>query len=69
MTDKDITAEIQTETIDSDNVQVVTIETTQITITETTGDIHHKEIKIKEITLQNDEMKETNITIIITKIE
>ena len=69
MTDKDITAEIQTETIDSDNVQVVTIETTQITITETTGDIHHKENKIKEITLQNDEMKETNITIIITKIE
>ena len=69
MTDKDITAEIQTETIDSDNVQVVTIETTQITITEKTGDIHHKENKIKEITLQNDEMKETNITIIITKIE
>ena len=69
MTDKDITAQIQTETIDSDNVQVVTIETTQITITETTGDIHHKENKIKEITLQNDEMKETNITIIITKIE
>ena len=69
MTDKDITAEIQTETIDSDNVQVVTIETTQITITETTGDIHHKENKIKEITLQNDEMKETNIIIIITKTE
>ena len=69
MTDKDITAEIQTETIDSDNVQVVTIDTTQITITETTGDIHHKENKIKENTLQNDEMKETNITLIITKIE
>ena len=69
MTDKDITAEIQTETIDSDNVQVVTIETTQIKITETTGDNHHKENKIKEMTLQNDEMKETNIKIIITKIE
>ena len=69
MTYKDITAEIQTETIDSDKVQVVTIETTQITITETTGDIHHKENKIKEITLQNDEMNETNITIIIPKIE
>ena len=69
MTDKDITSEIQTETIDSDNVEVVTIETTQITKTETTGDIHHKENKIKKITLQNDEMKETNITIIITKIE
>ena len=55
--------------IDSDNVQVVTIETTQITITETTGDIHHKENKIKEITLQNDELKETNITIVITKTE
>ena len=71
MTDKDITAEIQTETIDSDNVQVVTIETTQITITETTGAFHHKENKTKEITLQNDEKKETNIIIIIiiTKIE
>ena len=69
ITDKDITAEIQTETTDLDNVQVVTIETTQTTITETTGEIHHKENKIKEITLQNDEMKELNITIIITKTE
>ena len=69
ITDKDITAEIQTETTDLDNVQVVTIEITQTTITETTGEIHHKENKIKGITLQNDEMKEINITIIITKTE
>ena len=69
MTDKDITAEIQTETTDLDNVQVVTIEITQTTKTETTGEIHHKENKIKKITLQNDEMKEINITIIITKTE
>ena len=70
ITDKDLAAEIQTEMIDSDNVQVVTIETTQITKTETTGDVHHKENKIKEIILQNDEMKETNIIIIIiTKTE
>ena len=34
-----------------------------------TGEIHHKENKIKEITLQNDEMKGINITIIITKAE
>ena len=67
--DKDITAEIQTETTDLDNVQVVTIEITQTTITETTGEINHKENKIKEITLQNDEMKEINIIIIITKTE
>ena len=69
ITEKDIPAEIQTETTDFDNVQVVTIEITQTTITETTGEIHHKENKIKGITLQNDEMKETNITIIITKTE
>ena len=69
ITDKDITAEIQTRTTDLDNVQVVTIEITQTTITETTGEIHHKENKIEEITLQNDEMKEINITIIITKTE
>ena len=69
ITDKDITAEIQTETTDLDNVEVVTIEITQTTITETTGKIHHKENKIQEITLQNDEMKEINITIIITKTE
>ena len=67
--DKDITAEIQTETTDLDNVQVVTIEITQTTITETTGEIHQKENKIKEITLQNDEMKEINIIVIITKTE
>ena len=67
MTDKDITAEIQTETTDLDNVQVVTIKITQTTITETTGEIHHKENKNKETTLQNDEMKEIKITIIITK--
>ena len=69
ITDKDITAEIQTETTDLDNVQVVTIEITQTTITEMTGEIPHKENKIKGITLQNDEMKEINITIIITKTE
>ena len=34
-----------------------------------TGKIHHKENNIQEITLQNDEMKETNITIIITRTE
>ena len=67
ITDKDITAEIQTETTDLDNVQVVTIEITQTTITKTTGEIRHIENKIKEITLQNDEMKEINITIIIIK--
>ena len=69
ITDKGITAEIQTETTDLDNVQVVTIEVTQTTITEMTGENHHKENKIKGITLQNDEMKEINITIIITKTE
>ena len=69
ITDKDITAEIQTETTNLDNVQVVTIEITQTTLTETKGEIHHKENKIKEITLQNEEMKEINITIIITKTE
>ena len=69
ITDKDITAEIQTETTDLDNVQVVTIDITQIIIIETTGEIHHKENKIKGITLKNDEMKEINITIIITKTE
>ena len=67
ITDKDITAQIQTETTNLDNVQVVTIEITRTTITETTGEIHHKENKIKEITLQNEEMKEMNITIVITK--
>ena len=69
ITDKDITAKIQAEATDLDNVQVVTIEITQTTITETTGEIHHKENKIKGITLQNDEMKEINITIIKTKTE
>ena len=34
-----------------------------------TEETHHKEKKIKEITLQNDEMKEIIITIIITKAE
>ena len=68
-TDKDIPAEIQTETTDLDNVQVVTIEITQTIITETTGEILHKENKIKGITLKNDEMKEINTTIIITKTE
>ena len=69
ISDKDITAKIQTETTDLDNVQVVTKDITQTIIKETTGEFHHKENKIKGITLKNDEMKEINIKIIITKTE
>ena len=68
ITDKDITAETQILTTNIDNVLVVTIDISQIIITETIGEIHHKENKIKGITLKNDEMKEINM-VIITKTE
>ena len=67
LTSMSINEEPQVETTNIDNVLVVTIDITQMIITETIGEIHHKENKIKGITLKNDEIKK-NI-VIITKAE
>ena len=69
ITDKDSTAEIQIEPIDTDKDQIAITDIIQTTKIETIEEIRHIENKITDINQKTEEQMDANITIITIKVE